>query len=299
MAASLGRIEELRKVPIFAVLTDEQLAYVAEEGDVARAARGEIYAREGEPVEHFNVILEGMFRITKRVDGREVTINTYAPGNFFGEVPLLSGTPFLASGRALSAARLFRLPVAAFRRMLTKSAPFSNIVLATMAERVRVLQSVEGERRKLDSLGTLAAGLAHELNNPAAASLRATDRLRENLADQRARGLDLARSAASGAVGPAELDALEGILHAALDHAELREPLDSLQQSDREDELAIWLEDRGVEEAWALAPTFAASGLDAGWLEEATSGVPSGFLAHVLRYVASVLDATEALEEAA
>ena len=191
-----ARIEELRDVPIFAALTDEQLAYVAEEGDVARVNRGAVYAREGEPIEHFYVSLEGEFRITKRVDGPEVTINTYAPGNFFGEVPLLSGPPFLASGRAFSDGRLFRLPVAAFRRMLIKSAPFSNIVLETMAERVRVLQFVEGERRKLDSLGTLAAGLTHEINNPAAASLRATNRLRENLADQRARGLDLARSAA-------------------------------------------------------------------------------------------------------
>jgi signal transduction histidine kinase len=294
-----GRIEELRDVPIFAALTDEQLAYVAEEGDLARVTRGEVYAREGEPIEHFYVILEGEFRITKRVDDREVTINTYAPGNFFGEVPLLSGTPFLASGRALSDARLFRLPVAAFRRMLTKSAPFSNIVLETMAERVQVLQSVAQQREKLDSLGTLAAGLAHEINNPAAASLRATNRLRENLADQRARGLDLARSAASGEIGPADLDALEGILHAALDRAKLQEPLGSLEQSDREDELATWLGDRGVEEAWDLAPTFAASGLDTGWLEEATSGIPVGFLAYVLRYVGSVLDAEEALEEAA
>jgi CRP-like cAMP-binding protein len=299
MAAPRGRIEKLRDVPIFAALTDEQLAYVAEEGDVARVTRGEVYAREAEPIEHFYVILEGEFRITKRVDGREVMINTYAPGNFFGEVPLLSGTPFLASGRALSDARQFRLPVAAFRRMLTKSAPFSNIVLETMVQRVRVLQSVEGERRKLDSLGTLAAGLAHEINNPAAASLRATNRLRENLAGQRVRGLDLARSDASGKIGPADLEVLEGILRAALDRAELQEPLDSLKQSDREDELAAWLEARGVEEAWDLASTFAASGLGTGWLEEATSGVTPGFLVYVLRYVGSVLDAEEALEEAA
>jgi signal transduction histidine kinase len=299
MEGSLGRIEELRKVPIFAVLNDEQLARVAEEGYVARVARGAMYAREGEPIEHFYAVLEGELRISKRVDGREVTINTYAPGTFFGEVPLLAGTPFLASGRALSEARLFAVPEATFRRMLTESAPFGNAVLETMAERVQVLQSVAQQREKLDSLGTLAAGLAHEINNPAAASLRATDRLRENLAEGRARGLDLARSAASGEIGPADLDALEGILHAALDRAELREPLGSLEQSDREDELATWLEDRGVEEAWVLAPTFAASGLDAGWLEEATSDLPAGFLAYVLPYVGAVLDAEEALEEAA
>ena len=160
MSASLGRIEELRKVPIFAVLTDEQLARVAAEGEVARAARGEVYAREGEPVGCFSAILDGELRITKRVDGREVTLNTYGPGMFFGEVPLLAGTPYLASGRALSEARLFAVPEATFRRMLTESAPFSNAVLEMMAERVQILQSVAQQREKLDSLGTLAAGLA-------------------------------------------------------------------------------------------------------------------------------------------
>ena len=162
-------IEELKGVPLFAVLTDEQLHRVAQEGDVAWVPRGAVYAREGDPIEHFYAVLEGELRITKRVDGHEMTINTYAPGAFFGEVPLLAGTPFLASGRALSDTRLFRLPETTFRHMLTESAPFSDAVLQTMAARVKILQSVQAERERLDSLGTLAAGLAHELNNPASA----------------------------------------------------------------------------------------------------------------------------------
>ena len=164
--SGMTAFEELRGMPLFSGLSDGELQEVVAEGDEVRVGRGEVYAREGEPVEHLHVVLEGELRISKLVDGREVVLNTYTPGIFFAEVPLLSGTPFLASGRALSDSRLFRIPNDLFRRMLSRYPAFSEAILETMAGRVQSLQTVAVERRKLDSLSTLAAGLAHELKQP-------------------------------------------------------------------------------------------------------------------------------------
>ena len=142
----MATLEELRRSTLFDGLTDEQLEEVIEQGSEARVAAGEIYAREGEPIKHLYVVLEGEMRITKEVDGRETVLNTYGPGIFFGEVPLMAGTPFLASGRALEDSRLFLLPESDFRRMLSVYPSFSNAVLKTMAWRVQHLQSVAQQR---------------------------------------------------------------------------------------------------------------------------------------------------------
>ena len=291
-------VEELRRSSLFEGLSDEKLRRVIAEGTEMRVPRGEVFAREGEPIEHLYVVLDGELRITKLVDGREMVINNYGPGVFFGEVPLLAGTPFLASGRALEDSRLFAIPKAIFRKMLTYYPSFGDTVLETMAHRVRILQSVAQERERLDSLGTLAAGLAHELNNPAAASLRAAGRLRECFENMRKTGMKISRSAASGGLGPEQLDELDRIVAGALGSAnDPPDTLDPVQAADREEELARWLEGSGVEEAWDHASTFARAGLDAPALEPVVGVVGRDCVGEALRYLEAVLAVAGLVEE--
>lgn len=291
-------VEELRRSSLFEGLSDEKLRRVIAEGTEMRVPRGEVFAREGEPIEHLYVVLDGELRITKLVDGREMVINNYGPGVFFGEVPLLAGTPFLASGRALEDSRLFAIPKAIFRKMLTYYPSFGDTVLETMAHRVRILQSVAQERERLDSLGTLAAGLAHELNNPAAASLRAAGRLRECFENMRKTGMKISRSAASGGLGPEQLDELDRIVAGALGSAnDPPDTLDPVQAADREEDLARWLEGNGVEEAWDSASTFARAGLDAPALEPVVGVVGRDCVGEALRYLEAVLAVAGLVEE--
>jgi signal transduction histidine kinase len=288
-------VEELRRVPILDALEDGELREVLEGGFERLVRAGAINGREGEPVEHLYVILEGELRITKEADGGEMTINVYTPGAFFAEVPLLAGTPFLATGRALTDCRLFLIPEDLFRRLLTNNVAFSNTVLRTMAERLRILQSLAGQREHLNSLSTLAAGLAHELNNPASATRRSAEVLRGALADLRAHGLKLAHAAAEGRTDRRSLDALERLAAEASGGSPA--PLDTLEQSGREEELALWLEDLGLEDGWDLAPVFAAAGLGADALGMVADSFPDGPRADALRYLGATVQAAMLLDE--
>ena len=290
-------LDELRRAPLFDGLSDEELGNVLEGGEEKLVRAGEVNGREGEPVEHLYVILEGDLRITKKTaDGGETVLNVYTPGNFFAEVPLLAGSPFMASGRALTDCRLFLIPNRLFRRLLTDNAPFSQTILQTMAERVQLLQSVAGQREKLDSLGTLAAGLAHELNNPASATRRSAEDLREDFAKLRSLGWSLAQAAARGEVDPSALDALERSV-SEVSAADTPTPLDTLEESEREEELALWLEDLGLDDAWDLAPTFADAGLRTEDLEDLAGAIPPGPRADALRYLEAAIGVSGLLDE--
>ena len=277
-------------MPLFEGLTDEQLREVLEVGFERFVPAGKVGGREGEPVDHLYVILEGEFRWSKKVGGGEVVMNTYGPGEFYAEVPLLLGKPFLATWRALADSRVFALPDKTFRRMLATHPSFSNTILEVMAQRIQTLYSVAQQRERLGSLGTMAAGLAHELNNPASASRRAAGRLREGSENLHSLGMRLARAAARGDIGPAHLDALERIIGEVLarDRA-LSLALDALTRSEREDEVSEWLEERGVEEAWELSPTLAGAGLGIADMERVEGAVPPGALADALRYLEAAL----------
>ncbi|HEX6710907.1 MAG TPA: cyclic nucleotide-binding domain-containing protein, partial [Rubrobacter sp.] len=289
-------IEQLRRIPLFEGLTEEQLRETFEAGTESSVPSGGIGGREDEPVEHLFVILEGEFRWSKKVDGGEVVMNTYGPGEFFAEVPLLLGKPFLATWRALADSRVFALPEETFRRMLAVNPSFSNTILETMAQRIQVLYSVAQQRERLSSLGTLAAGLAHELNNPASVSRRAAGRLREGSESLRSLGVRLARAAARGDIEPAQLDDLERLINEFLGRGRVP-ALDTLTRSDREDEVGLWLEDHGIEEAWELSPTLVGASLGIADLELVQETVPQGALADALRYLEAVLGVTGFVDE--
>jgi signal transduction histidine kinase len=289
-------LEELRRVPLFKGLTDGELREVLEAGSEEFIQAGEVGGREGEPVDHLYVILDGEFRWSKKVDGGEVVMNTYGAGEFFAEVPLLLGKPFLATWRAIVDSRVFALPDEIFRRMLTIHPSFSNTVLEMMAQRIQVLYSVSQQRERLSSLGTLAAGLAHELNNPASASRRAVGGLRDILGNRLSLGMGLSRAAAQGEIDPAQLDALERLVNETVgrDKAPV---LTSLERSDLEEEVALWLEERDVEEAWDLSPTLVGAGLGIADLELVERVVPFTAFADALGYLESLLGEVGLLDE--
>ena len=157
-----------REEVMFPRLTDQQISYVMDKGVEIELQAGDIVFREGDPAEYLYVVLEGEIRVTRRVGNDETFITTHTPGHFTGELSLLTGGKAVASGRALTNCRLLKIDAASFRSILGQCAPMTNTLVQALAVRHQDVETLSQQREKLASLGMLAAGLAHELNNPAA-----------------------------------------------------------------------------------------------------------------------------------
>lgn len=180
MPAAAELLAELRRLPFFAELSEAAAACLARGAEV-RVPADEIVVREGETPEAFYVLLEGRAQVIRQYGRQEVVMANPKVGTFFGEVPLLLDTTYSATFHARSELRVFRLPKAAFWELLRLSPATAREIFQTMATRVRNVENFGQQRERLESLGTMAAGLAHELYQPAHAALAAVNRLRDSV----------------------------------------------------------------------------------------------------------------------
>ena len=282
----------LRQVPIFTQLSDEQLASV-ERGSEVRLNPGDYVKRAGDPPEGFYVVIEGRIEWTSKVRGQDVFVQGLSAGEFWGHELLLTGKPYPVSGRAVTPVRLYVLKTDDFWRMLSDCPSILRNLVAIVVERFGNLGEAEQQHAKLISLGTMAAGLAHELNNPAAAVGRSAHEARGTFRESSARAIRLGALEMS----PEDRLVVAGLPEEAEARAENAGELDLLERSDLEDEVALWLEDRGVEEAWGLSPTLVGAGLDAAWLDELEGRLPDGHVGDVVAWLASELAGDELLRE--
>lgn len=290
-------VDELRKTPLFLHLTDADTTCleILAQGDELHFQPGDRVVDEGDPAA-FYVTLEGEMQVRKRISGSDMLLAMHEPGTYFGEVPLLLDSGFMASGWADTPCRVYRLSAEHFWRMMPSCPTVMREVLRTMARRVQAVESVAQGQEKLASLGTMAAGLAHELNNPAAAARRAAENLREGMRAVRNLGCKVSKSGLS----PAQYEYLNDVqldLGARLNLTAAIPPLDPVTQSDREDELGTWLDARNVPDGWDLAPMLVSAGLNTGWLEEVASQIPAGPLPVVLQWLGASIDVLNLLTE--
>jgi len=287
-----GVAELLRRIPLFAQLSDEQLASV-ERGTEIRLRPGDYVKKAGDPPEGFYIVVEGEIEWTSKVRGQDVYVQSLVAGEFWGHELLLTGKPYPVSGRALTAVRLYVLETDDFWRMLSDCPSILRSLVANLVERWGYLGGAEQQHAKLISLGTMAAGLAHELNNPAAAVERSAQEAREVFRRSSARAVMLGALEMS----PEERLVVAGLPEEAATRAENAQELDSLDRSDLEDEVALWLEDRGVAEAWDLSPILVDAGLDAEWLDELEARLSDSAVGDVVAWLASEVAGDELLRE--
>jgi signal transduction histidine kinase len=259
---------ELRGLFLFERLTDEQLAWLCEQGRVELVQPGQLYA-EGEPAKSLYVLLSGTLVMSRRIGSDDIeVVRTSDPGVYSGAFLAYLGdrVPQLYNNsiRVTEPSRFFVLDAPKFAALMTDWFPMATHLLEGLLFGTKNIQEAIGQRERLLALGSLSAGLTHELNNPASAAVRATAALRERVAGMRAK---LGQIAA----GPAEREALVSLIRfqeQAVDRVAHARALSPLQASDREDEIADWLNEHGIAEGWELAANFTQAGVDMGWLDQ-------------------------------
>ncbi|QNP68465.1 cyclic nucleotide-binding domain-containing protein [Streptomyces roseirectus] len=264
---------EIASLFLFEKLSPDQLGRLCAAGRVERFEPGPVYG-EGEPATCFYVMIEGTVVLSRRVGGDDVEVSrTSQPGVYSGSMQAFLGDRvpqvYAGSMRVTEPTRFFVMPAEAFAAMMRDWFPMAVHLLEGMFFGSRNTQRTVAQRERLLALGSLSAGLTHELNNPAAAAVRATASLRERVAKMR-------HKLALIASGPYDHEALTRLIEIQERTAERvgKAPaLSPLEASDREDLIADWLDEHGMAEGWQIAPVFVQAGLDTDWLEQVAAAV--------------------------
>ena len=259
-------IPDLRAIKIFADLPEDQLEWFIAQAEEVWAEPGEVIFREGQPADHMYVFFEGELHGRVERAGGGVRIFLAGPGDVTGLLPFSRMQTYAGSGRAVGRVHVARIHRSVFPEMLQRMPKLTERLVTTMLDRVRETTRASEQRDKLAALGKLAAGLAHELNNPAAAVKRTASSVREVRRELRAALLSIDRL---------QLTREQRIYIAECEEAALKtidtvdlEPLSSIERADREQALEDWMEEHGVIEPWKLAPALADAQLDTRKLEE-------------------------------
>ncbi|MDQ4092558.1 MAG: ATP-binding protein [Actinomycetota bacterium] len=288
----------LRTLFLFEDLHDDQLEWVAEHGHVERYGMGTEIATEGEPAKWFYILLSGAITLSRLVRGDDVEITrSDQPGVYAGATQFYLGDQvpqvYTISVRTTADSTVLALPAADFAVVFRQWYPMATHLLQGMFVGLRNAEELVGQRERLLALGKLTAGLTHELNNPAAAAGRATVALRERVAGMRHKLAVLAGSE----LGADELKHLTAIQEKIVKRMPSVPELSPLQASDREDELADWLDDNGATSGWEIAPTLVAGGVGIDDLQRVADALDVSYLDGAVRWLAYTVETETLLGE--
>ena len=264
-------------------LTPEQVEALIPYGRELRLQTGDFLFDERSVADSFYVVLDGEVEISRLDGAEEIPVQTHGVGEFTGGLAVLTGRTSIFRARAGAPSRVLVVDSETFRRVAVELPDVADIFISGLARRMRQAQRLYRQQEKLAALGKLSAGLAHELNNPAAAARRASEELGMAILEAQLAAIGHDERFSAG-----EREALVALQRETAGGNTVI--LDPLSLGDAEDELAGWLEDRGFEEPWFVASALTAAGVDTSRLETLAEALDERSLAWGLAWLASTLD---------
>lgn len=278
----------LREIPTFSDLSPEQMQWLIERLSDERFRAGELLFRQGEPADHMGILLEGAMRY-QMADGHFYIAEK---GTITGLLPYSRLKEYRGTITALDPVRLARLHKDHFTKMLYLIPSIGSRLVAIMSDRIRNSTYQDLQHEKLVAVGKLSAGLAHELNNPAAAARQASADLRTWLREARGASLELL----SNGFNPEQLRCLGELEQRTLMRLAESEDLGTVERSDREDLVANWMTLHNVSRSWEFAPAFVDAGIDLSLLDEIATYYPPALIPAVVRRLAATLNLDHCLD---
>jgi signal transduction histidine kinase len=289
--------DELRSLFLFEKLTPDQVAWLCREGRVETFEPGPVYT-EGDPATCFYVLLDGTLVLLRRVGSDDIEVNrTSDPGVYAGAFQSYLGERapknYNSSLRVTVPSRFFVLDAGCFAQLMNDWFPLAVHLLEGAFFGSKAANQAVSQRERLLALGSLSAGLTHELNNPAAAAVSATSALRERVAGMRHKLGILTRQ-------PYHQETLESLIdlqERAVERVAKAPALGPMEASDAEDAVSDWLDGYGIQGSWNLAPVLVQAGLDTEWLDQVAGLVETDDLEGAIRWLTYTVETETLMNE--
>jgi len=286
------RAGELRALSLFDGLADDQLAELVEGSTEVRVEPGADLFREGEHADFWWVLIDGAIDLVRHIGREDIVVGKMdVPGRWAGGFRAWDEHGvYLATGRGVTGGRVLRVPADVLRERVNAWFPFGRHLIEGLYHTARSIEATARQRESLITLGTLAAGFTHEINNPAAAATRAVDAL-ETACQMLISSLG---RLAQGEISARQFTALDALRREIEPQTAVQDPL---ALADHEEALASWLSSHGIVCEWMIAPPLAAAGVKVAWCERVALVLQGPALGPGLEWVASTLSAATLLSE--
>jgi signal transduction histidine kinase len=284
-------VEDLRPLAILKGIPELTLEWLVSHGTRIDLAMGERMFSRGQPAEFMFIVVNGKVQRFEEIGGQTMVVATTVGGGVTGMLPFSRMTHYPGNAIAAEPSQILQVEKTQFKEMLRVGQQLGQRLVAEMSNRVRNDVRLEQQQEKMASLGRLSAGLAHELNNPAAAISRASASLSEHLLDHSNRTVTIVRHHLSRRA----IDSIQGLRKKIRECANPN--LDGIERSEREEEIGVWLDELEIEEAWEIAAVFTDCGLKTADLEPLVEVLPTTLYNDVLCWLAGDIELDRMVSE--